>query len=122
MNKFIKHVPGFVEGDNCLSIMFKTKEDLLSDSVFKRCINRNQSSHFEISGNVLIEVSNNGFHWVAVGYIENPEDIDLPKFEGGKFLAEMDDGVEVVLTKAEVAYACGDILTLRDGTKAKWKR
>ena len=63
-------------------------------------------------------IHDDGFHWWVVGYIENPADIDLPKWDGWKHKAKMPDGSIKTLTD-EVISSCGDILTLRDGTKAK---
>ena len=75
-------------------------------------------SHFALSGNLLMEISNEGFNWWVVGYIENPDSVDLPQWDGWKHRAQMPNGDIVVLT-SEVVSSCGDVLTLKDGTKAK---
>jgi hypothetical protein len=74
-------------------------------------------SHFAMSDNCLMVIHDDGFHWWVVGYVEKPERVDLPKWEGGKYRAQMSDGTIKILTN-EVVSSCGYTLTLADGTKA----
>ena len=122
MNRFRQHIPSFAyDGDLSEWIEFKNTEDLLSIEVVKRWVKPMDGkpfSHFAISDNHLMAIHDDGFHWWCVGCIEDPVSVDLPKWDGGKIRAEMPDGTIKTLTD-EVVSICGDILTLRDGTKVK---
>ncbi len=119
MNKFTQHIPSFVDHRGEIpNGAFETTDDLLRLEIVKRYGKGEDFSHFALSGNHLMQISDSGFkHWV-VGYIEKPNEVDLPKWEGWKFRAILPNGEKVVLDK-EVISSCGDVLTLRDGTTAK---
>ena len=119
MNWFLQHIPAFVDVDERpQKIPFETTEELLSLEVVKRYSTRPSFSHFAVDDNYLMEIYDDGFGWWVVGRIGCPESVELPKWEGWKFHAEMPDGSKVVLGK-EVVSSCGDELTLEDGTKAR---
>ena len=42
-------------------------------------------STFVMSGRCLMTVSDNGYHWWVLGYIENPKEINLPQWNGPKY-------------------------------------
>jgi len=118
MNRLTQHIPNFVEtrGEQPPTGEFETTEELLSLEVVQR-YKHDDFSHFAMSDNHLMVISDDGFkHWV-VGYVKNPESVDLPKWAGWKFRAELPNGEKVILS-SEVVSSCGDVLTLRDGTKA----
>ena len=119
MNEFTQHIPDFVDVlERPPAIFFETTEDLLGLEVVKRYGNERDFSHFAISGNVLMEISDEGFkHWV-VGYIKKPDLVNLPVWGGWRFRAELPNGKKVTLGR-EVVSSCGDILTLEDGSKAR---
>jgi len=118
MNRFKQHMPSFVDiGESPEWIEFDTIEDLLGLEIVQRYGKCKDFSHFALNENHLLEISDEGFYWWVVGYIENPSAVDLPQWKG-KYRAELPDGSKVILTD-EVISSCGDILTLRDGTKAK---
>ena len=119
MNEFRQHIPNFVDIKAPLLDKFETTEDLLNLEIVQRYGKRKDFSHFAISDNCLMEISDEGFHWWVVGYIKKPNEVDLPKWDGGKYRAELPNGKKVILTSNEVYSSCGDELTLRDGTKAK---
>lgn len=116
-NKFRK-ITGYERNDDDPVIEFNTTEELLDHSLINSYSEKENFSHFAMSGNHLMEISDNGFRWWVIGVIENPSIIELPEWDGGKHLAEDENGKEIVLTK-EVVSSCGDILTLRDGRKLK---
>ena len=118
MNKFVQHIPSFVDHrGETPAADFETTEELLNLEVVKRYIHED-FSHFALSDNCLMAVSDDGFkHWV-VGFIKNAGDIDLPQWEGWKFRAELPNGNKVVLG-SDVVSSYGDVLTLKDGTTAK---
>ena len=121
MNEFTQHIPAFVDvgREPPPSFEFDTLDELLSNEVVKRYGKGKDFSHFALSDNYLMEISDSGFHWWVVGYIKNPDDIDLPKWEGWKYRAELSNGKKVILNGDEVVSSCGGELTLRDGTKAR---
>lgn len=118
MNKFIQHVPSFVSGVDPTEFEFDKTDELLSSEYVSRFSKNANFSHFAMSDNRLMSISDNGFHWWVVGFISDPESVDLPKWEGWKFRASIDGGPEVILGKDEVWCSCGKELSLRDGRTA----
>ena len=119
MNRFKQHIPNFVDVDKPSKwIEFESTEDLLSLEIVQRYGKRQNFSYFALSDNCLMEICDDGFYWWVVGYIDDPSTVELPQWEGGKYRAQMPDGSIKVLTN-EVISSCSDVLTLRDGTKAK---
>lgn len=119
MNEFRQHIPNFVDIDAPPPSKFETTEDLLNLEIVQRYGKGKNFSHFAISDNCLMEISDEGFHWWVVGYIKEPDKVDLPKWDGGKYQAKLSNGEIVTLTSKEIYSSCGDELTLKDGTKAK---
>lgn len=122
MNSFRQHTPSFVDVDRPEAIPFETTEQLLALEVVRRYGKRPDFSHFALSGDLLMEISDEGHHWWVVGYIDQPELVDLPKWVYGKYRAELPDGTRVDLEGSVIMKSCGDELTLRDGTTARWIR
>lgn len=119
MNWFVQHIPNFVDIDEQPKrIPFETTEDLLNLEVVKRYGQRRDFSHFAISDNYLMEISEGGLHWWVVGRIADPAAVDLPQWDGGKYKARLADGLDVDLLGKDVVSSCGNVLTLRDGTVA----
>lgn len=122
MNSFKQHIPSFCDVDHPAAVPFETTEELLALEIVQRYGKQPNFSHFAMSDNVLMEISDGGHHWWAVGYIEHPEQVNLPKWNGGKYRAELPNGERAELQSGEVVMSCGDTLTLRDGTTARWLR
>ncbi len=120
MNKFSKHIPDFVDVDRNKNSTeeFETIEELLSLEGVRR-YGKDVSSYFAMADNCLMEISDNGFYWWVIGYIKNPELVNLPKWEGWKFRAELSNGEKVILNDGEVSVAYDNVLILTDGTKAR---
>ena len=121
MNKFKQYIPAFIDtrGDDNIEYEFKTTKDLLSIIPVKLHSNSDNFSHFAMSGNSLMAIYDEGFeHWV-VGYIKSTNGIDIPEWEGWKFRAELRSGEKTILKGDEVISSCGNLLTLKDGSKAK---
>lgn len=78
-NIFRQHIPNFVDVDPPDPIPFTTTEELLGLEVVQRYIGE-KHSHFAISENMLMEVSNGGKNWWVVGYIAKPDLVNLPKW------------------------------------------
>jgi hypothetical protein len=122
MNSFIQHIPPFVDVDAPAASPFETTEDLLALEVVQRYGKRPDFSHFAMSDNALMEISDGGHHWWVVGFVADPEQVNLPKWDGGKYRAELLNGERIDLQCDDVVMSRGDVLTLRDGTKARWLR
>jgi hypothetical protein len=130
-NQFRQRVPGFVDGDNPLEFDFDITEELVNHSYIQEWLNENPHSILVKSGGVLMVVYNEGFNWCGIGWITNPDDLELPEWEGGKYIAQYSNGnIEVLgkISKNPVVSSCGGVLTLKDGTKCKkikyedWKK
>ena len=117
INKFRK-ITGYERNDDDPVIEFNTTEELLTHDLIKPYSENDNFSHFAMSGSHLMEISDNGFHWWVIGEVKDPSTIELPKWDGGKYLGEDENGKEIVLTK-EVISSCGGLLTLKDGRKLK---
>ena len=62
-------------------VLFETTEDLLSLEVVKRYSKDEDFSYFAIHDDCLLEICDNGQKWWVVGYIEKPEQINLPQWK-----------------------------------------
>ncbi|MFH0952362.1 MAG: hypothetical protein V1838_04205 [Patescibacteria group bacterium] len=119
MNEFKQHIPNFIDIEDPPAVKFETTDDLLNLEIVQRYGKGKDFSHFAISGNCLMEISDEGegLHWWVVGYIKEPDKVDIPKFEGGKYRAKLPNGEIVTLTSEEVCSSFGNKLTLKNGTK-----
>ena len=118
MAQFRQHIPTYVDHDPTPTFEFANTKELLALEVVQRYGREPAFSHFAMSGNNLMEISHDGFKWWVVGSVSDPSIVDLPKWEGWKFRARLADG-SIALVGPEVTSSCGDVLTLRNGTKAK---
>ena len=80
MNEFRQHIPGYFDVEQPDFAEFKDTKELLNLDIVKKYIGEN-FSHFAMSGNYLMVVSDGGSHWWVVGSIKNPEEIDLPQWK-----------------------------------------
>lgn len=119
MNTFKQHIPAFVDVDSPPVQNFETTQELLALEIVQRYVKDKGFSHFAMSGNLLMKICDEGYRWWVVGRIGDPSSIDLPKWDGGKYRAQLPNGDVVELTGQDVYSSCGDELTLHDGTKAK---
>lgn len=86
MNKFRQHIPSFVEVNGVEEIEFETTKDLLDIGVVKQWMKPmkgNPFSHFAVRGNCLMAIYGDSSSWWCVGYVKNPGEVDLPKWDGG---------------------------------------
>lgn len=112
--KFRKHIPSFVDSrEENDSLHFSSKEELLNSEWMKRFTDAKDFNHFAQDGNCILAVSDEGFRWWVVGYVDAQG--VFPKWEGWKFRAVL-DGKECVLS-SEVVSSCGGELTLKCGKK-----
>lgn len=123
MNSFRQHIPGFARDGREPPepvIPFETTADLLALEIVQR-YKGPTFSHFAMSENHLMAISDDGYSWWVVGFVADPSAVDLPQWDGGKHLARLADGVEVTLTRdttPHVSSSCGGRLSLSDGTEA----
>lgn len=99
-------------------IPFETTEELLKLQSVKRWKGNLNFSHFAISKNCLMVILKDGFGWWVIGYIGNPELVNLPKWDGGKYKVQFDDGTITILTSNDLSYSCLNIAVLKDGRRA----
>jgi hypothetical protein len=118
-NWFLQHIPHFVDCSRSPQrIPFKTTRELLNLDVV-RGYKGTGFSHFAMSDNDLMAISDNGHSWWVVGHVGDPSVVDLPQWDGGRYKARLANGKVVELTGDEVIESCGDELTLQDGSKAQ---
>jgi hypothetical protein len=120
MNTFRQHIPAFVDcGEDSPPLHeFETTADLLALEVVKRYSQNKGFSHFALNDNLLMEISDEGFRWWVVGRVSDPSSVSLPEWDGPKYMAKLADSTKTILSK-EVVSSCGDVLTLRNGSKAR---
>lgn len=82
MNEFKHHVPRFVDMGNAAphSFEFETTDELLNDPVVMSYANDKIDYHYCMSDELLMIEYDGGQRWIVIGYIENPEDVDLPQW------------------------------------------
>ena len=120
MNWFIQYIPDFVDvHKRPKKIPFETKEDLLNLEIMKKYEKQPDFSHFALEDNRLMGIFEDGFLWWVIGYIDDPLSVDIPQWEGWKFHVQLNDYSLVTLSGDDVISSCGDVLTLRDGSKVK---
>jgi hypothetical protein len=137
-NHYRQRIPNYIDlGIPPPGFDFDTTEELINHPELQRNMemipNTELYLHNEpyISEGLLMMVYNEGLTWCCVGYIKNPEDVNLPAWSGCKYVAQYDDGTIEILdntSKNPVVSSCGGKLTLKDGTKCKrleyedWKK
>jgi hypothetical protein len=122
MNKFIRHIPNFVDVDDRSvfdPVEFEATEDLLNIPVVKGWLEQVDFSHFAMSDEHLMAILDDGFHWWVVGRVEKPERIDLPRWDEGRYRAIDHTGQVIIVEGTDVCSSCGGVLTLHDGRKLK---
>ena len=121
MGKFTQHIPNFADGIEPATAEFTTTEDLVNLEVVQRYVD-DRFSHFAMDDKMLLVIKDDGFYWWVVGYVESDTPIDLPEWDHGKYRVQLENGENVVMQGSEIMSSCGDVITLLDGSKAKWIR
>lgn len=82
MNRFIRHIPTFVQLDECpTAFEFNTQEELIAhlESTIKKGMD---FYRYSITyDNMIMQEENLGKVWWALGYIKNRTGIDLPEWK-----------------------------------------
>lgn len=116
MPHFRRHIPGFVEyHSHRLEFDYADTADLLQQ-IRAKLPPPGRPRTLAIHDNTLIAVYDDGFDWWVLGFVSHPEDLDIPRWDGGKYRVTFDYGdTVVVVPESQVASICGDDVTLRDG-------
>lgn len=104
------------KGDPKDEVKFLNLEHLLSYPFMQNYINSPGFVKFSLDGNRMLQEVNNGFLWIVVGYIKYPERVDLPQWNGGKYIAKLNDGREFTLYGNQIV-SCFDGLKLSSTEK-----
>lgn len=132
-NYFKQRIPAFIDprGYTPFELEFSETEELINSTFIQKWLNYNPPSTIVKNGNHLMIEENEGFSWWVIGYISNPDDLQVPNWNGGKYIVQYENGEIEVLTyesKNPAVAFCGNQVTLRDGTKCKsiryedWKK
>lgn len=83
MNKITQHIPTFVDyREPAPSYEFNSIEELLAMPFVNEHAQNNKFYRFSISGHHLMAERDNGGWWWVVGYIAEPNRINLPEWKG----------------------------------------
>lgn len=94
---FNQHVPGFCDIDEPIHFTFESQEQLLEHSFVKNWstysgfCNYAISYHPKSTKRSLLVITDEGYQWYVIGYINGPLVLDLPIFEP-KYRAKSDKG------------------------------
>jgi len=117
-NKIVQYRPKSFEGFENKVVDFDSLDELLSIDFVNNFKNQKKFERFCLGDKHLMAIYDNGFHWFVVGLIDNPDLIDLPKWDGGKY--KVTDGEkEYVFNSSEVYRSNAYEVTLKDGRKFK---
>lgn len=121
MNEFRQHTPRFIDQQAMAQtiVLFNDIKELLSTDMIQNYTKDGNFSFFCMDENILIASYNDGFKWTVVGTIKYPEEVDLPKWNHGRYLTIDSTNHYVELDNKTIKYTCGGMATLLDGTKVK---
>lgn len=100
MNAIRAHIPAYMrdpqDAETLKWVDFSTLEELLEISfVHNFCENAAPSkifSHYAKSDDLLMAVYNDGYSWLVVGYLKDPDSVDLSYWEA-KYKEGEHDGI-----------------------------
>jgi hypothetical protein len=79
MNKLFINVPAFVQTDTYPTYEFETIEDLVQSGNIDAYLKND--NHLELSGNLLMSVSEDQKYWWVIGRVASTEGISLPTWK-----------------------------------------
>ena len=131
-NRFKEYIPSDVDtrGSIIFELEFSETEELINSPFIQKWLSYNPPSTIVKSGNTLMIESNEGFSWRVIGYISNPDDLQVPNWNS-KYIVQYANGeIEVLTNESEnkVWSTCGNDAVLKDGTRCKtiryedWKK
>lgn len=115
MNTFKQRFPRYIDVDrkDTPTYEFSTLEELYAIDIVSRQMRDPLFSHLALSDNYLMSISDEGYSWRVIGYVSISDELKIPQWEGGKYLAQFADG-RIVTLNSHVVSSCGDLLTLRE--------
>lgn len=114
MNLIKQHIPNFCSGFDPIIVPFETTEDLLEIPFVKDFSASKKFDHYAINDNHLMCISDNGFHWWVIGTLIDPQEVNLPKWGGGKYrIINEACEVEVVSGEEVGGSRSGEVLIQR---------
>ncbi len=119
MNSFRQRVPNYIDAPKPDPHVFNTLEELYADPHINNYMSKPDFSHLAIDGDYLMAIFDEGYKWWVLGFIENPDDIDIPKWEKALYEVQMPNGTVTILTNKDVRRTIGADVHLYDGTIAK---
>lgn len=92
-NKFIQHIPSFINGVEPKSFEFNTQNELIV-RLFEMGYGVKGGTWFEVSGNLIIEVSEKGYNWWVAGRVKSLEGLSFNKWQPK-------EGADKLLTRSD---------------------
>lgn len=85
-NFFRQHIPSFCDGFKPVTFGFSTTEELLSNPWLKDVFSVEGYENYKFckSKNCLMISSPDETKWWVMGYLKYPEEVNIPKWSGGK--------------------------------------
>lgn len=80
-NEFRQRIPNYFDGHTPQTFSFNDTEDLLSNPLLSDIPTYKNFYRFSMSDDALMLELKNGKEWWVLGYIKDPEVIDLPTWE-----------------------------------------
>ena len=131
-NLFRQRIPSYIDsrGSIPFELEFSETEELINSPFIQRWLSYHPHTTIVKSGNTLMIEYDEGFSWRVIGYISNPDDLQVPNWNS-KYVVQYANGVIEVLTdesENKVWSTCGNDAVLKDGTRCKtieyedWKK
>ena len=111
-NKIVQEVPNYCDVEP-KSAEFNTLAELLEIDWVKS--SKDDFYRWSLSGNRLMEESDEGRYWWVVGYVARPDLLDLPKWVAVEREKQPDDGREIKLMfdGVECTPASGEFVSVK---------
>ena len=122
MNHFKERIPNFIDsrGITPVEFDFGTVEELKQHPYIQKWLNKSPS-HLCKSDKFLMALMDEGFTAWVIGWITNPDELDIPIYEQKTILQYSDGTIEISTQNSEnpVVSIRGSEATLKDGTVCK---
>lgn len=131
-NRFREYIPSDVDtrGSIIFELEFSETEELINSPFIQKWLSYHPHTTIVKSENTLMIEYDEGFSWRVIGYISNPDDLQVPNWNS-KYIVQYANGeIEVLTNESEnkVWSTCGNDAVLKDGTRCKtieyedWKK
>lgn len=121
MNEFKPYIPRYIDIRDVPEriFLFEDVQQLLKSDLFQNFTKEEHFSHFCMSEYYLMAIYNEGFKWRVVGTIKDSTNIDLPKWDGGRYMSIDSTNHYEELDKNQIKYTCGNQAVMIDGSYRK---